>query len=90
MGTNPHNVTMIYQNKLINLTLTSFSRSQRSNQRPNRSIYYILAPQSYLVGPIWTKISMDMLLGTRNIPMKEFLIFLKSKMAARVQRSKID
>ena len=41
MRTTPHNVTMIYQNKLINLTLTSFSRSQRSNQGSNWSNYYI-------------------------------------------------
>ena len=31
MRTTPHNVTMLYRNKLVNLTLTSFLRSQRSN-----------------------------------------------------------
>ena len=90
MRATPHNVTMIYQNKLINLTLTSFSRSQRSNQRSNRSIYYISAVQTDIACLICTKISMSMLHGTRNIPMKDFLFFSNSNMAARGQRSKID
>ena len=51
---------------------------------------HISAQHTDSVHPIWTKSGTDILIDFTNNFVKEFLFFLKSKMAAGVQRSKIN